>query len=56
MGKELKSLLLLMQQSKLILTSDFIYLQSSFLFQHGEKATKAYIILLQMLLSLQETS
>ena len=35
--------------SKLMLTSAFIFLQSSFLFQHGKKAMKTYIILLFLL-------
>ena len=34
----------------------FICLQSSFLFQHGKKAMKTYIILRHMFLLLQETS
>ena len=36
--------------NKFILTSAFICLQSSFLFQHGKKAIKTYIILLYMFL------
>ena len=42
--------------SEFILTLAFIWLQSSFLFQHGEKTMKTYIILLHMLPLLQETS
>ena len=36
-------------------TLAFIFLQSSFLFQHGRKAMKTYFILLHIFLSLQET-
>ena len=47
MGKQIKSSLLIktLSCSKFILTSVFIFLQSSFLFQYGEKAMKTYIIL-----------
>ena len=36
-------------------TSAFIFLQSSFLFQHGRKSMKTYLILLHIFLSLQKT-
>ena len=42
--------------SKLILTSVFICLQSSFLFQHGKKVMKQYIIIFHLLLLLQGNS
>ena len=51
MGQQIKSSLLIKRCcSKFILTSAFIYLQSSFLFQHGKKAMRIYIILLHILI------
>ena len=40
---------------KFIYTSAFIFLQYRFLFQHGKKATKTYIILLPVFVLVQET-
>ena len=41
--------------TKFILTSPFVCLQSDFLFQHGQKATEKFLVLLHILLSLHET-
>ena len=58
MGKQIKISLLInsIAVTLFILPLAFIYLQSSFLFQHCKKAMKAYIILHHMCLLLQETS
>ena len=57
MGKQIKrSLLIKTLYSKFILTSAFICLQSSLLFQDGKNAMNTYIILLHLFLLLPVTS